>query len=53
MRFSDIDEARRAYDQGAVDLHAKVTVRIKEYEINFDNSKTVKINRYETTDGKD
>ena len=52
MRFSDIDEARRAYDQGAVDLHAKVTVRIKEYEINFDNSKTVKINRYETTVGR-
>ena len=52
MRFSDIDEARRAYDQGAVDLHAKVTVRIKEYEINFDNSKTVKIKRYETTVGR-
>jgi len=52
MKFSDIDEARRAYDQGAVDLHAKVTVRIKEYEINFDNSKTVKINRYETTVGR-
>ena len=29
MKFSDIDEARRAYDQGVVDLHAKVTVRIK------------------------
>ena len=52
MKFSDIDEARRAYDQGVVDLHAKVTVRIKEYEINFDNSKTVKINRYETTVGR-
>jgi len=52
MKFSDIDEARRAYDQGAVDLHAKVTVRIKEYEINFDNSKTVKIKRYETTVGR-
>jgi len=52
MKFSDIDEARRAYDQGVVDLHAKVTVRIKEYEVNFDNSKTVKIKRYETTVGR-
>jgi len=52
MKFSDIDEARRAYDHGVVDLHAKVTVRIKEYEINFDNSKTVKIKRYETTVGR-
>jgi DNA-directed RNA polymerase subunit beta' len=40
MRFADINEARRAYDQGIVDLHAKVTVRIEEYELNFDNSKT-------------
>ena len=49
MKFSDINEARRAYDQGFVDLHAKVTVRVDEYELNFDNSKTLKVNRYETT----
>ena len=52
MKFSDIHEAKRAYDQGIVDLHAKVTVRIEEYELNFDNSKTLKINRYETTVGR-
>lgn len=52
MRFADIDEARRAYDQGYVDLHAKVSVRIEEYELNFDNSKTLKVNRYETTVGR-
>ena len=52
MKFSDIHEAKRAYDQGVVDLHAKVTVRIEEHELNFDNSKTLKINRYETTVGR-
>ena len=46
MKFSDMHEAKRAYDQGFVDLHAKVTVRIEEHELNFDNSKTLKINRY-------
>ena len=29
MKFSDMHEAKRAYDQGFVDLHAKVTVRIE------------------------
>jgi DNA-directed RNA polymerase subunit beta' len=52
MKFSDMHEAKRAYDQGFVDLHAKVTVRIEEHELNFDNSKTLKINRYETTVGR-
>jgi len=52
IRFADIDEARRAYDQGYVDLHAKVSVRIEEHELNFDNSKTLKVNRYETTVGR-
>ena len=52
MKFADIDELRRAYDQGFVDLHAKVTVRIIESEINFDNSKTSKVKRYETTCGR-
>ena len=52
MKFADIDELRKAYDQGFVDLHAKVTVRINESEINFDNSKTAKVKRYETTCGR-
>jgi len=52
MKFSDVSEVRRAYDQGVVDLHAKVTVRINEYELNFDNSKTSKVKRYETTVGR-
>lgn len=52
MKFSDINECRKAYDQGFVDLHAKITVRINESEINFDNSKTAKVKRYETTCGR-
>ena len=52
MKFSDVDEARRAYDNGDVDLHAKITIRINEYELNFDNSTTLKVNRYETTVGR-
>ena len=50
--FSDVAEVLRAYDNGVVDLHAKVTVRIKEYELNFDDSKTAKTKRYETTVGR-
>ena len=52
MKFADVDEARRAYDHGTVDLHARATVRINEYEMNFDNSTTLKIKRYETTVGR-
>ena len=50
--FSDVSEVQRAYDARAVDLHARITVRIKEFELNFDGSKTAKINRYETTVGR-
>jgi len=52
MKFADVDEVRRAYDNGNVDLHARATVRINEYELNFDNSTTLKVNRYETTVGR-
>jgi DNA-directed RNA polymerase subunit beta' len=52
MIFSDIKEVQRVYDQGLADLHAKVTVRIKEYEMDVEGNKTEKINRYETTIGR-
>jgi len=52
MRFSDVKEVQRVFDQGLIDLHAKVTVRIKEYEVDLDGNKTEKINRYETTVGR-
>lgn len=31
MIFADVDEVHRAYENGAVDLHAKIRARIKEY----------------------
>jgi len=52
MIFSDIKEVKRVYDQGLIDLHAKVTVRIKEFELDVEGNKTEKINRYETTVGR-
>ena len=52
MIFSDIKEVQRVYDQGLIDLHAKVTVRIKEFELDVAGEKTEKINRYTTTVGR-
>ena len=31
MIFTDVEEVHRAYENGVVDIHAKVKVRIKEY----------------------
>jgi DNA-directed RNA polymerase subunit beta' len=52
MIFSDVNEVERVYDQGLIDLHAKVTVRIREYELDVLGTKTEKVNRYETTVGR-
>ena len=49
MMFSDIQEAQRAYDCGLVDLHAKVAIRLKEYDPVTEGDK---ITRYETTIGR-
>jgi DNA-directed RNA polymerase subunit beta' len=52
QRFTDVGEVWRAYDTGQIDLHAKITVRIKEYEIDPEGNKQEKLNRYETTAGR-
>ena len=52
MIFSDIKEVQRVYDQGLIDLHAKVTVRIREFELDVAGQKIEKINRYTTTVGR-
>ena len=52
MTFADISELKRAVDSGNVDLHARVGVRIREYEVSPDGEKTEKITRYETTAGR-
>ncbi len=49
--FADVAEARRAYDTGAAELHARVTVRIKEAEIR-DGERVEHIKRVETTLGR-
>ena len=52
MIFSDVKEVQRVFDQGLIDLHAKVTVRIREFDLDVEGNKTEKINRYETTVGR-
>src|SRR5437867_11209109 len=52
MLFADIAEVTRAYESRQVDLHAKVSVRIKETEVDANNDRTEKITRYETTVGR-
>ncbi len=50
--FSDVSEVKRAYESGQVDLHARVTARIREVEIDTDGHRSDKITRYETTVGR-
>ncbi|MGE5027487.1 MAG: DNA-directed RNA polymerase subunit beta', partial [Betaproteobacteria bacterium] len=50
--FSAISEISRAYELRQVELHAKVTARIKEYERDEEGNKREKITRYETTVGR-
>jgi DNA-directed RNA polymerase subunit beta' len=52
MRFADVKEVQRVFDQNMIDLHAKVTVRIKEFEIDIEGNKTEKTIRHETTVGR-
>src|SRR4051812_20602218 len=50
--FSNIGEVSRAYESGGVELHAKITVRIKEYAKNEDGTFTELLKRHETTVGR-
>ena len=52
MRFANVAEAQRAYQLGLVDMHARVTVRLKEYDLTEEGEKVEKITRYETTVGR-
>lgn len=53
MVFADVEEVHRAYENGIVDLHAKVRARIKEYPFDSTRSKFVeKISFVETTVGR-
>ena len=48
--FVDVDEVHRAYECGAVDLHAKISVRIREQA--EDGDATPRYERVETTVGR-
>ena len=52
MLFSDVAEVSRAYESGKVELHAKITVRIREHNIDEHGEKISKVTRYETTVGR-
>lgn len=52
MLFSDVAEARRAYDNHEAELHARVTVRIKEVTLDADKNRVETVKRVETTLGR-
>ncbi|HEX5465028.1 MAG TPA: DNA-directed RNA polymerase subunit beta', partial [Burkholderiales bacterium] len=52
MAFTNIAEVSRAYDTGQVEVTARITVRIREYEFDAEGEKHEKIARYETTVGR-
>jgi len=51
MMFANVNEMRRAYDNGFVELHSRISVRISEVEV-IDDEKRDKVTRYETTVGR-
>ena len=52
MMFADVSEARRAYDNREAELHARVTVRIKEVTLDEDKKRVETVKRVQTTLGR-
>ncbi len=52
MTFADVDEVVRAYENGVVELHARVTVRIPEYDGAPGEGGQLPLRRIETTVGR-
>ena len=52
MIFPDLAEIQRAMQAGELDIHAKISVRIKEYEKDGENGWKEKVTRYDTTAGR-
>ncbi len=51
--FMDLAEVHRAYENRKVELQTRITVRIREFDVNPETGeKTPKITRYETTVGR-
>jgi DNA-directed RNA polymerase subunit beta' len=52
MVFADVTEVARAYDSGQAELHAGITVRIREAEFGPNGDKIEKLVRHRTTVGR-
>ncbi len=52
MIFCDVAEVQRAYDNRLVELHARVLVRIKEFDQDEAGNVTERVTRYDTTVGR-
>ncbi len=52
MVFADVTEVARAYDSGKVELHAGVTVRIREADFGSSGEKVERLVRHRTTVGR-
>ncbi|MFO1361493.1 MAG: DNA-directed RNA polymerase subunit beta' [Burkholderiales bacterium] len=52
MGFADVGEMIRAYESGMVELHAKIAVRIREFDVSADGERRPKVTRYDTTVGR-
>src|SRR5574342_115852 len=52
MAFADLAEVSRAYESRQVDLHARVSVRIREVDVAEDGERTDKVVRHRTTVGR-
>ncbi len=52
MIFTDVSEARRAWESGHVELHARVSVRLREVDVLENGEKRERISRYNTTVGR-
>src|SRR6059036_2189790 len=52
MVFADVTEVARAYDSGKVELHAGITVRIREAEFGPSGEKIERLVRHQTTVGR-
>jgi DNA-directed RNA polymerase subunit beta' len=52
MVFADVDEVHRAYENGMVELHARISVRIPEYDAEVNDGGQLPLRRIETTVGR-
>ena len=52
IRFANLAELRRAYDNKAVSLHAKVTVRLEETDVSLPEPEQTRTIRVDTTVGR-